>query len=185
MLKPLCLCALLLASAASLADGIDLGQPLPDLNINDRGELLLKGDDFSFAPWALPAGIGKIHILQYMAATKGASELNKPFTDRLKDIPNPNYLVTTVLNLDDAMWGTSGFVISEVKKNKRQFPGSTMVLDAAGRGLEVWKLQSKSSTIVVMDAQGSVQFLKDGAMDENEIEKALKFILTHMTPDAA
>ena len=96
MLKPLYYCALLLASALTWADGIDLGQPLPDLSIADRGELLLQGDDFSFTPWVVAADLGKIHIVQYMAGTKGASEINKPFTDRLKEIPNPNYQVTTI-----------------------------------------------------------------------------------------
>lgn len=184
MLKPLCLCALL-ASALTRADGIDLGQPLPDLSIADRGELLLQGDDFSFAPWAVAADIGKIHIVQYMAGTKGASEINKPFTDRLQEIPNSNYQVTTIINLDDAMWGTSGFVISEVKKNKRMFPGSTMVLDAEGVGRETWKLQPKSSAIVVLDARGSVHYLKDGAMSEGDIEQMLEFILTHMGTSAS
>jgi YtfJ family uncharacterized protein len=171
-------------SAVSLADGIDLGQPLPELSITDRGELLLQDDEFSFTPWALPGGIGKIHILQYLAATKGASELNKPFTDRLADLPDKNHAVTTVINLDDAIWGTSRFVISEIKKNKRKFPGSTMVLDAEGLGREAWKLQSRSSAIVVLDARGSVRYLKEGAMNESEIEHALQLIQTQTSPES-
>ncbi|MCZ6831364.1 MAG: YtfJ family protein [Gammaproteobacteria bacterium] len=185
MLKTLCLGIFLLVSYTVLADGIDLGRPLPELSIADRGELLLQDDEFSFVPWAMPAGIGKIHVLQYMAGTKGAKKLNKPFTDRLQEIPHQNYQVTTVINLDDAMWGTSGFVISEVKKSKRKYPDSRMVLDADGLGREVWKLQSKSSVIVIMDAQGSVRYLKEGAMNEREIEQALGLIRADMKPGAS
>ena len=173
---------LLALGSFAYADGIDLGHPLPTLAIEDRGELLLEEDEFSFRPWVLPESLGKIHVLQYMAGTKGASKLNEPFTDRLKEIPDENYRVTTIINLDDALWGTSGFVLSEVKKNKRMYPRSYMVLDTDGIGREHWKLEKKSSAIVIMDPTGSVRYLKDGAMNEQEIEQALSFIRSHVQP---
>lgn len=176
MLKTHLIILLVLFNNVTLADGIGLGQPLPQLAIDDRGELVLDNDEFSFQPWELPAAIGKFHVVQYMAGTKGASELNKPFTDRLKEIAVGSYKVTTVINLDEAMWGTSGFVISELKKNKRRYPRSHMVVDADGIGRELWKFESKSSAIVIVDAAGSVRYLKDGAMSEPEIEQALKLI---------
>ena len=185
MFKPLGLALFALIGSVTLADGIDLGEPLPMLNIEDRGELMLENDEFRFAPWSLPGGLGKIHVLQYMAGTRGASKLNEPFTDRLKEIPHGNYRVTTVINLDDAMWGTSGFVISEIKKNKRRYPDSHMVLDADGVGRDVWNLQAKSSAIVIMDAGGSVHYLKDGAMNEQEIEQALDYIRRYNQADAS
>ena len=185
MYKPLCLVTFLMFSSVVLGDGIDLGQPLPELSIADRGELLLENDEFRFRPWVLPAAIGKIHVLQYLAGTRGASKLNEPFTDRLKEIPDVNYRVTTVINLDDAMWGTSGFVISEVKKNKRRYARSSMVLDADGIGRELWRLESKSSAIVIMDAAGSVRYFKDGAMSERDIERALDLIRAAVDPGAS
>jgi len=185
MKKSLYVVAFLLFSGVALGDGIDLGQPLPELSIEDRGELLLENDEFGFRPWVLPAAIGKTHVLQYMAATKGASKLNEPFTDRLKEISDGSYQVTTVINLDDAMWGTSGFVISEVKKNKRKYPGSHMVLDADGAGRELWKLEPDSSAIVIMDGGGSVRYLKDGPMSAQEIERALNLIRAAANPPAS
>jgi YtfJ family uncharacterized protein len=165
-----------LAATTSFAEGIVVGQPLPELNIAERGELLLENDDVSYTAWQAPIQPGKAHVLQYMAGTAGASKINEPFTERLKVAEGLDILVTTVINLDDATWGTSGFVVSEVKKNKRLFPMSQLVLDEDGRGRETWSLPRKSSAIVITDASGIVQYVKQGAMDEQEIQSALDLL---------
>jgi YtfJ family uncharacterized protein len=146
------------------------------LNIEERGELILESDDVTYATWQAPLQPGKAHVLQYMAGTASASKINEPFTERLKVAEDLDILVTTVINLDDATWGTTGFVVSEVKKNKRLFPMSQLVIDADGRGRETWSLPRKSSAIVITDAGGIVQYVKQGAMDEQEIESALELL---------
>ncbi|MCX2981520.1 YtfJ family protein [Halieaceae bacterium IMCC14734] len=165
-----------MTAASSFAGGILVGQPLPQLKISERGELLLDDDDVSYSAWQSPQQPGKAHVLQYMAGTAGASKLNEPFTERLKVSADLDIMVTTVINLDDATWGTSGFVVSEVKKNKRLFPMSQLVLDDDGHGREVWSLPRKSSAIVITDAAGIVLYVKEGAMDESEIERALELL---------
>ena len=113
-----CLIALLVFSSLAAADGIGLGRPLPQLSIEDRGELLLEGDEVTFRPWVLPRGIGKIHVLQYMAATRGASKLNEPFTDRLGEIAVP----TAVMVGEMEMPGFKAFA----EEAAGGVPGSTL-----------------------------------------------------------
>lgn len=176
MKKIILISLLWLTASTSFAEGIVVGQPLPHLNIAERGELLLENDDVTYTAWQAPLQPGKAHVLQYMAGTAGASKINEPFTERLKITEDLDILVTTVINLDDATWGTTGFVISEVKKNKRLFPMSQLVLDEDGLGRETWNLPRKSSAIVITDGGGIVQYVKQGAMDEQEIESALDLL---------
>ena len=75
-----------------------------------------------------------------------------------------------------AMWGTSGFVKSEVEQNKRLYPLSSLILDRKGVGRESWQLQKKTSSIVVTDRQGTAIYVKHGALDENDIEQTLDLI---------
>lgn len=172
----LCLITALLALPA-LAAGFRAGDRLPDLSIDDRGELVSSGGDFDYQPWRYPQQPGKVHVLQYMAATKSASELNDPFMARIKaDFPAGSLLSTTILNLDDALWGTSGFVTGELKSNKKQFPLAVLVADEDGVGRQRWQLESDSAAIVVTDREGTVLFFKQGAMSASEVEETVQLI---------
>ena len=175
------LLAALLFSPALSATNITIGEPLPALTINERGELLLANDEFSFRPWSFSGAIGKVHVVQYMAARQGARDQTIPFTDRLESaLPENSYHVTTVLNMDDALWGTTGFVMSSVKSSKKKYPDSTIVLDENGVGLETYGLQPKGATIVIMDGGGSVLYVKEGAMTAEEIDSTLELMRQHI-----
>ena len=182
MTKSLLLLAFTLMTNLAIAAPPETGKPAPALKIADKGELLLEQDEFSFRPWMSTTVSGKVHIIQYMAATMGASKLNEPFTDRLQlDIPDGNYHVTNVINLDDALWGTTGFVIKEVKSNKRKYPDSTMVLDKDGAGVKTWGLQEDSSAIIIIGVEGQVQMVREGAMTAEEIEAAISLVRREST----
>ena len=102
-----------------------------------------------------------------------ASKIYEPFTDALQArYELGTYHVTTVINLDAAMWGTRGFVESEVMKSKRKFPLSTMVLDKSGAGVNTWQLGESGSGLVITDRQGRVHFYHNGAMSEEDMALA-------------
>lgn len=168
---------LILGCVAASAGSPTLDAPLPLLNISDRGELLFKNDDFSFAPWRSDSGPDKMHVLQYFGGTMAASETFKPFTDTLQKTLQPgSYHVTTIINLDAAMWGTSGFVVSELKKNKRMHPNATMVLDEEGSGASLWKLGEEGAGLAIMDQQGKVKYFTREPMSAEEIQTNLELI---------
>ena len=103
----LLLSVLLLSVSALTSAGTPAAEgPLPPLVITDRGELLLENDDFSYAPWSAEKNPGKVHIVQYFGATRGDSKLFQPFTDLLREtFGDGKYHVTTIINLDAALWG--------------------------------------------------------------------------------
>ena len=171
--------ALLSISLPVISGQPSVGAAMADLMIEDRGEMMLNDDEVSYQPWVYPQQPGKVHIVQYMAATMSASKINEPFTDRMKtDLEPGGFYSTTILNLDEALWGTTGFVVSEVKSNKRQFPDAILVLDGEGTGLKTWQLDKKSSAVIVVDANGVVRYIKQGAMSETEVEQTLELVRT-------
>ena len=162
--------------ALSQAPAVD--QPLPPLAIEDRGELKLDADDsFSYQPWSTADSPPKVHILQYFPATMGDSKTFEPFTDKLQEeFELGTYHVTTIINLDAALWGTTGFVVSEVKKSKRQFPGSTLVLDEEGLGAEHWQLGDKGTGLVIIDPQGVVLYFTREPLTEQQIRAQVDLV---------
>ena len=163
--------------ALTAAADIAPGNRLPDLVIAEKGELVISDGEVGYKPWSYPQQPGKVHVMQYMAATRGASNINMPFTDKMKtDLPQGEFLSTTILNLDEAMWGTAGLVVSELKSNKLEFPKAVLVADEDGEGLSKWKLESENSAVIVTDPQGVVRYFKQGAMSDAEIESTLALI---------
>lgn len=169
-------------SSLSHAANIELGEKIKPLVIEDRGEILQTKDNFEFLPWNSDVLSGKVHILHYMSATLTARSINKAFTEATKTLEayGDNYLVTTILNLDDAFWGTSGFVISELKKNKKKYPYASLVADKEASGRKHWDLKKDNSTIAVLNKEGKVIFFKEGALTKDEVDSTMKLILENM-----
>lgn len=168
---------LLLASALTLAQQPAVEQPLPPLAIDDLGEIALDNDEFSYQPWSSELNPGKVHIVQYIGATRSDSKLFRPFTDRLQQsFEKGQYHVTTIVNLDAALWGTSGFVQSEIKDSKREHPRSTLVLDENGTGAQQWQLGDEGTGLMIVDAQGIIRYFTRQTMSEEDILSSLELV---------
>lgn len=167
----------LLASYAQAEKPV-LNSALPALAIEDRGQMLLDGDDsISYAPWSSDANPGKVHVVQYVAATRSASKAYSPFTDKLAEAFSPeDFHVTTIINLDDALWGTTGLVVSEVEDSKRKFPKSTLVLDENGAGIKGWGLTKKGFALAILDRQGSVLYFTQNPMVDGDLEDMVNMV---------
>lgn len=163
------------------ADAPTLDSALPSVAIDDRGQMLLDGDSISYEPWSSDANPGKVHVLQYVAATRSASNAYSSLTDKLAEAFSPeDFHVTTIINLDDAMWGTAGFVVSEVEDSKRKFPLSTIVLDENGIGRKGWSLPKKGFALAILDKQGSVLYFTQEPMEEGDLETMVSLIQTQI-----
>jgi YtfJ family uncharacterized protein len=90
--------------------------------------------------------------------------------------PQENYQTTTIINQDDAMWGTGSFVKSSAQDSKKEFPWSSMVLDENGLVAKTWGLKQESSAIIVQDKQGKVLFTKEGPLNQDEITQVIALI---------
>lgn len=182
-MRTLCTILLLLLTQAAFAQSPAVNQPLPALVIAERGEMLLEADDISYAAWSSDQDVGTVHVLQYFAGSLSASKIFEPFTDALQQTyADGSYHVTTIINLDDALWGTTGFVVSEVSKNKRNFPDSTMVLDENGTGKQIWELGKRGAGLVIVDPDGVVQYFTRDSLSEQDMRSAINLVSSYIKP---
>ncbi|MDO6499802.1 YtfJ family protein [Photobacterium sanguinicancri] len=167
----------LLPTLAS-AHNLEIGQVLPSVDVADKGEILLTQDKIAYQAWATEQLVGKVRVIQAIAGRSAAKEMNAPMIDAIKaaDLPTDKYQTTTIINQDDAIWGTGGFVKSSAEDSKREFAWSSMVLDANGNVQQAWDLQQENSMIALLDAKGTVLFAQEGQLSEQDIQRVLKLI---------
>lgn len=169
------------ACSTAFAAAPSVGDPLPVLTISDRGELVMKGDEFNFVPWRSDTQTGRLFVLQYFGATFSNRDIFQPFTDLLQQSFEPGTVhVTTVLNLDAALWGTGGMVISELEKNKRAHPEATMVVDADGKGVGEWELGDAGTGLIIVNDKGVVTYFSRQALTDDEMQAAVELIRSEL-----
>ncbi|MCF3096227.1 YtfJ family protein [Aeromonas australiensis] len=158
------------------------GSPVPPVNVADKGELVLNGKDIGYQPWQSTALTGKVFLIQHIAGRSSAKELNAPMIEAIKaaKLSHDKYQTVTIINSNDAIWGTSGFVKSSAEDSKKEFPWSAMVLDAKGMARNAWGLAPESSAIILLDKEGKVLFAKDGRLDANNIATVMGLIQSHL-----
>jgi YtfJ family uncharacterized protein len=167
--------------AGGKADGsLKQGQALPVLDIEAGGEISVSEDKIVQKPWSSKSfeSKGKVHVVQYVAASRSAVRQNKPFTDALleKQISSEKLDATIIVNMADTMAFAKGYVANKLAKNKIKRQAVNFVIDDNGVGLQRWGMKHESFAIIVLDASGKVLFAKDGPLSENEIEYAIKLI---------
>ncbi|MGF1706557.1 YtfJ family protein [Enterovibrio baiacu] len=176
-LKMLALATALISTFAQ-AHNINNGQALPSVSVEKYGELTLSGDDVGFKTWSSAELTGKVRIIQAIAGRSSSKEMNAPLVEAIKaaDFSNDTYQTTTIINQDDAIWGTGGFVKSSAEDSKREFSWSSIVLDESGAVAGAWNLKEENSAIVVVDQEGVVRFVKEGALSEMEVKQVIDLV---------
>lgn len=171
----LCLFICVPANAAT----VTLGNPLPHLVVADKGEVRITAGTFTWEQWSSSNLNGRVHVIEHLAARMSARKINQAFMDTLDArFPKEKLYTTTLVNMSDALWGTSSLVPGELQKKKKQRANDVWVADAKGDSLIVWGLKRESSAIVVLDKTGKVAFFKEGALTKTEIDSTIKLIGT-------
>ncbi|MDQ9284089.1 YtfJ family protein [Escherichia marmotae] len=175
--KILALTCLLLPMMAS-AHKFETGQRVPPIGIADRGELVLDKDQFSYNTWNSAQLVGKVRVLQHIAGRTSAKEKNAALIEAIKSakLPHDRYQTTTIVNTDDAIPGSGMFVRSSLESNKKLYPWSQFIVDSNGIAHSAWQLDEESSAIAVLDKDGRVQWAKDGALTQEEVQQVMDLL---------
>lgn len=165
----------LLLPMYACAHNFKTGQRVPPIGITDRGELILQNDDFSYKNWNSAQLAGKVRVLQHIAGRTSAKEKNAALIEAIKSakLPHDRYQTTTIVNTDDAIPGSGMFVRSSLESNKKLYPWSQFIVDSDGVARGAWQLDKESSAIVVLDKDGRVQWAKDGALTQEEVQQVI------------
>ena len=160
------------------AHNLQLNHTPPALTVSQQGELLLSNDRLSAERWMLNSGNGKVRVVQHIAGRSSAKELNAPLVRAISTakLPRDRYQTVTIINVDDALFGTSSFVRSSAEDSKREFPWSSIVVDEKGVVAQTWQLKPKSSAIVLLDQKGVVLFAKEGALTSEQITEVINLV---------
>lgn len=153
------------ASAAWAAPGA--GDVLSALSLDDCGEIQLGGDEVSYHRWA---HAGAPLLLHFMAARPGLGDENSDvlrhvLTQRPAMLP----LTVTLINQQDAIWGTGGLIKGIIEGRKRELPHARMVIDCEGSVGKAWELPEGSSVLMLLDAEGEVRFVHFGRTPEERV----------------
>ena len=152
-----------------------VGEPLPLLEVSEDGTISLENDELVYHPWTSRSLAGTPVYLQHLAARSSVEGMNKALDDAIeaREYPPERFRGVAIVNVDDAMWGTGAFVIGQLKKNKRRYPESTIVVDQEGQVREQLGLEEKNAAVIVLSAAGEVLFFQQGPLTETQVEQVL------------
>jgi YtfJ family uncharacterized protein len=183
-MKSKSLAALILCTSPVLgfAHTITVDNMVPNVSIAKHGELFVEGKDIVYKEWDSNQLANKVRVIQAIAGRKSAKKMNADLMAAItaSKFPADRYQTTTIINQDDAMWGTGSFVKSSAEDSKAEFPWSSIVLDKNGTVAKSWQLKDESSAIIVLDKSGKVLFVKEGALTDSEISQVTSLISANL-----
>jgi len=170
--------AVLLGSFNVSAADFKLHQPVPNVSVMNRGELLFENGKPVYQPWSSAKLGGKVRVLLHLAGRIAAKKENQPLTDALQNahFPRDRYQTTLIVNTDDAIPGSAMFVRASLESSKQEAPWSQFIIDDDGAAAKAWQLRQQGSAVVVLDKDGKVQFAKDGALTKAEVQQVMSML---------
>lgn len=167
--------SLLLFSGTLHANTLEAGMPLPSTSISERGELLLSKQHIDYAPWHSQSLIGQTTVIQYLPATLSGSKTNMPLINRLYELEHPHSCRTVnIVNIADSAWGTAYIAENELRRHKRRTPLCTIVQDQHGEIKARWDLPEKTTTTLVINEAGVIEFIHSGKLSAQQIEEVIR-----------
>ena len=95
-------------------------------------------------------------------------------------LPHDKYQTVTIINSNDAIWGTSGFVKSSAEDSKKSSPGPPWCWMPRAWPAMPGILRRKVRPSYCWIKRGKVLFAKDGQLDATEITKVMGLIQSHL-----
>lgn len=184
MFGKMAIVAAALALTSNISSGeIRLGEPLPEVVLNDRsGELLCNNGDVIYKEWKTSQLVGKIRVVYHLAARLGVNKVNESLLQALDSMSaiKDKYTTLNILNVDDCPFLCSGIARKEYENSRKEDCTDEFVLDAASQVKNAWGLKPKGSTVIVLGRDGKVLAFKDGKLSEGEMHQFVEIIKSRL-----
>ena len=182
------------AASFALAESIVVGQKLPSVTIEKAGQMVFdyeivdgamvykKGSKITHKTFNSDDLNGKVYSIYHLASRSGVDGINQPYIDALTAAklpqyePDSPYKTLTILNSDDALWGTASVAVGMFEGSQKKLAHDYYVVDSEGKALSAWGLQPKNSAVIVLDREGTVLYFKEGKMSDADIATAIEII---------
>ncbi len=125
-----------LLAPGAVAHNFVTGKTVTPVYIQEGGELLLNSDDeIHYQKWNSTQLAGKVRIIQYIAGRKSAKKKNSLLIKAVEaaNFPQDRFQPTTIVNTDDAIFGTDYFVVGKIEKINAAIHGRNSLLTAMDR----------------------------------------------------
>lgn len=157
---------------------ISVGQPLPRTSVTNKGEIEVNSGKVTYKDWSASELTGKVRVIQHIAGKTSAKAMNEAVIEAIKraKFPKEQYQTTTLINLKESIWGTGAIVTGKAETGKKEYPWSSVVLDANGTVRSDWGLKKDGSAIILLNQAGEVLFFKDGSLENDEISDLITAI---------
>jgi len=168
-----------LIGASAFCAAIELGGTLPSFAVPSKGELILDGDKIRHQAWSTAQiSTGSPALIFHVAARMSSDGIIAPLKERLnqRDYEPGSFQSISVVNLNDALWGTAGLVSSELEKNKREHPKAILVADEKGSGIEAWQLKKGTVAFILVDHNGKIRYLKEGKLSADDVNTIIALL---------
>jgi YtfJ family uncharacterized protein len=171
--------SLSIVGASAFSSAIEVNGTLPAFEVPSKGELVLADDKIYHQPWSTAQiSKGTPALVFHVAARMSADSIIAPLKERLNqaNYETDSFQSISIINLDDALWGTSGLVSSELGKNKREHPEAVLVADTEGNGLAAWQLEQGTVAFILVDYEGKIRYLKQGKLSADDINTIIAML---------
>lgn len=171
--------SLSLIGASAFCAALELGGTLPSLAVPSKGELILDGDKVRHQAWSTEQiATGSPALIFHVAARMSSDSIIAPLKERLNqgNYEPGSFQSISVINLNDALWGTAGLVGSELEKNKREHPEAILVADKKGSGIDAWQLKKGTVAFILLDQNGKIRYLKEGELSADDVNTIIALL---------
>ncbi|WP_367303021.1 YtfJ family protein [Pantoea stewartii] len=172
------LMVLFLVSCWSHAHTFTMGKPVPAVSVADKGEMQLRNGQIHYQTWNSQSLTGKARLLIHVAGRLSAKEQSAGLISAIQQasLPEKTFQTTTIVNTDDALPGSSIFVVNSIRSSKKASPWQQFIIDSSGLARHRWQLKPGGAAAIVLDAQGNVQFAKDTPLSADDISQIISLL---------
>ncbi|WP_447555311.1 YtfJ family protein [Vreelandella sp. EE22] len=170
--------ALWISGALAHAIAFEQGEPITPVSVADKGEVVLENGTLHYQSWDSTQLSGNVGVVLHVAGRLSAKDLNAPIIEAIEaaGFPSERFQATTIVNTDDAVFGSTMFVRRSIESSKRDVPEVQFVVDESSAVQSAWNLERGGSAVVVLDDAGRVRFAKDGPLTLYEVNHVMALL---------
>jgi len=158
-----------------------IGEALPAISPSKKlQQLNVKGAKVDYAAADLESLKGKVTVFYHLAARQGTDKIHKLLVDALRaeDFPVETYQMVTVLDINDAMWGTAGLAKSTFEDASKEDKNAQVRcwLDSGSVIANAWELDEKSSAMIILDKDAKILAVHEGKIKADEVAPLIALV---------
>lgn len=158
-----------MSSGIANAHIIEVGKPLPNVNVSEGGIAMITGGDIEYQEWSTDSITDGIVIAQ--AARPVVQEmLTEDFMSKVKKMGG-----YVIINADDAPFGAGMFIEKSISEGKLAIPKGNSIMDDDGEVLATWELEEESVAVIVVK-NSKVAYISEGALTANQESEILGMV---------